>query len=146
MMREQVAPPLREMGFRGSGQTFYLPSDSHWSLLGFQRSQWSDADRVAFTVNMTVVGRAVWESAFAEYPGLGEKPGANWSPAPIFRSLWSSGGYWHRRIGELTGAGETWWDVRASDDTARAADEVIAAIRDYAMPAMTSRMSTTTPG
>jgi hypothetical protein len=34
MMREQVAPKLRVLGFKGSGQKFVLASDSHWALLG----------------------------------------------------------------------------------------------------------------
>lgn len=98
MLRDHVAPALREMGFRGSGQNFSLPSDSHWALLGFQKSQWSSEDKIAFTVNMTVVARDEWVAILAEYPELGERPGANWSPAPIFARVWQSG-YWHSRIG-----------------------------------------------
>src|SRR6266508_1633339 len=55
MLRDHVAPALREMGFRGSGQNFSLRSDSHWALLDFQKSQWSSEDKIAFTVNLPVV-------------------------------------------------------------------------------------------
>ena len=122
-------------------QNFYLPSDTHWSLLGFQRSQWSHADEVSFTVNITVVGRKVWDEAFAEYPALGEKPGANWSPAPIFEGLWNRGGYWHCRIGEAMDGGDKWWALAATDDITRIGDEVIAAIRDHGVPAMLAHMT-----
>jgi hypothetical protein len=39
MMRHDVAPELRRMGFRGPGQSFMLPSEDHWVLLGFQKSR-----------------------------------------------------------------------------------------------------------
>jgi hypothetical protein len=55
MLREEVAPALRELGLRGSGQRFRLPSESHWALLAFQKSQWSDADEIRFTVNVMTV-------------------------------------------------------------------------------------------
>src|SRR5947209_7169681 len=57
MMREQVAPQLRALGFKGSGQRFTLPSDSHWALLGFQRSAWGDSRKGKFTINLTVVSK-----------------------------------------------------------------------------------------
>jgi hypothetical protein len=34
MLADRVAAALREMGFRGSGQNYFLPSDSHWQMLG----------------------------------------------------------------------------------------------------------------
>jgi hypothetical protein len=88
---------------------------------------------------MTVVARDVWELFVAEYPALGAKPGANWSPAPAFESVWA-GGYWHSRIGEVTGAGDTWWTVGAGDDAERAVEEVTASIRNYGLPAMLAQM------
>ena len=42
MIRELIAPRLRRLGFKESGQTFTLPDDAFWALVGFQKSRWSD--------------------------------------------------------------------------------------------------------
>ena len=140
MLRYDVAPLLREMGFRGSGQNFSVPNASHWALLDFQRSAWSYRHRLTFTANMTVVSRDEWSASTDEYPGLSRRPGANWSPAPIFTRVWETG-YWHSRIGMVMPERlDTWWEVVAGDETARVAEEVIAAIREYGLPAMHERM------
>jgi hypothetical protein len=52
MLRDEIAPELRAAGFKGSRQSFDLPSESHWAVLGFQKSAWSDRQRVTFTVNL----------------------------------------------------------------------------------------------
>jgi hypothetical protein len=57
MIREHVAPALREMGFKGSGQNYSLPSETHWVSLWFQKSAYSDALRIRFTVHLLVVGK-----------------------------------------------------------------------------------------
>ena len=73
------------------------------------------------------------------YPQLPERPGANWSPAPIFVRV-AETGYWHSRIGRLMPSGlDEWWDLTPDDDEARIADAVIDAIRQYALPALRER-------
>ena len=57
MMKEEIAPALRRLGFKGSGQRYELPSPTHWALLGFQKSAYSDSPEVRFTVNVTIAGR-----------------------------------------------------------------------------------------
>jgi hypothetical protein len=128
MMQEQVAPALRRLGFKGSGQTFTLPSDTHWALIGFQKSVWGNSHELRFTVNLTVVGKQAWESARVERPFLGARPTAN-----------TSYGFptWRQRIGFLLPERlDLWWPVVAGSSTESAAEEVIAAIRDYALPEM----------
>jgi hypothetical protein len=126
MMQREIAPALRELGFKGSGQSFTLPSHTHWALLGFQRSRWGDSKEVRFTVNVTVVEKRAWEELRATRPHLGARPSPNVrEPAPA----------WTERIGLLLPAGtDLWWPVPANASTARVADEVVAAIRDYALP------------
>ena len=51
----------------------------HWALLGFQKSAWSDRQRLTFTVNLTVVARQVWAKlpTFTQYGRVDSaKPGA----------------------------------------------------------------------
>ena len=137
MLREEIAPRLRSLGFKGSGQSFSLPSESHWAIVGFQKSRFSDARSVSFTVNVTVVGRNEWETAHAKCRGLSARPAPNTGLPPIS----APSGYWHERIGFLIpGNRDRWWNVAAQADTSEIAEAVVADIRDVAIPAMLERM------
>ena len=61
MVRDQVAPALRDLGFKGSGQVYLLPSETHWAMLSFQKSASSDAASVRFAVNFDVTTKQEWE-------------------------------------------------------------------------------------
>jgi hypothetical protein len=52
MAKNEIAPQLRELGFKGSGQKFRLPSETHLLSLDFQRSAWNDILAVSFTINL----------------------------------------------------------------------------------------------
>ena len=132
MMRSRIAPALRKLGLKGSGQTFQLPSDECWALLGFQRSQWSDAGHAKFTVNVTVASREAWERARAQRSYLNERP----SPNTFYGTF-----VWQQRIGALMPGGEDcWWNVRGGAETSAVASAVVDAIREYALPAMRDEM------
>ena len=128
MMREQVAPRLRMLGFKGSGQRFTLPSETHWALLGFQRSAWGDSNEGRFTINLTVVSKDAWEASRADRPHRGPSPAPNaFEGAPA----------WEVRIGMLASERfDSWWPVRAGEPTERVAGEVVRAVDDYALPEM----------
>jgi Domain of unknown function (DUF4304) len=133
MMREQIAPEPRRMGFKGSGQSFTLPSKTHWVLLGFQKSMTSNAKAVRFTVNLTAASKQAWVHARRDHSYLGEHPGANISYGDFA---------WQRRIGQLLPDGrDTWWTVatRASVESVRV--EVLNAIRTYALPAIEQQLA-----
>lgn len=132
MMRLRVAPALRELGFKGSGTTFTLPDRDYWAIVGFQGSRRNDRRQVSFTVNLTVASKAAWLIARLDNPRLRERPAANTS---YFR--WS----WQTRIGVvLPGGREIWWAIGPGIDVQVVADEVIAAIRDHALPAMREQL------
>jgi hypothetical protein len=76
LLKKRVAPALCELGFKGSGQNYRLPSDDYWALLGLQKSTSSDAGRVRFTANVLVVSRADWDTVREERPRLPERPTA----------------------------------------------------------------------
>lgn len=141
MLRDQVAPRLRSLGFKGSGQTFRLPSETHWALLGFQKSAWSDADRVSFYVNLTAVGRDDWAKGREAWPSLPDHPGANWGLPPMIEAAFA-GKYWHSRLGPLIPGGlDRAWVVSAGEDTHEVARAVVAHIEEFAVPAMRDRMT-----
>jgi Domain of unknown function (DUF4304) len=135
MMREQVAPALRELGFRGSGQSFTLPSDEYWALVGFQKSDSSSARAVKFTVNVQVAPKEEWAKAAREKPWLGSRPSPN-----VVGASYVPGG-WSERIGLLLPVRTyRWWWVEPDRLTEPVAREVVAAIRDHGLPEMKRRM------
>ena len=133
MIKAQVAPGLRALGFKGSGRNYEFPSPYHWAVLGFQSSKWSDSDEVSFTVNLLVVSRDAWERERAQRPYLPATPNANMFPGePV----------WWTRVGALMPGGEdTWWRVRARANTEAVAREVLRAIETYAVPAMRAQLA-----
>jgi hypothetical protein len=142
MLRDDVAPRLRALGFTGSGQNFALPSATHWALLGFQKSDFSDRGRVAFTINLTVVGREAWEQGSRDaWPAQPVRPpGANWGLPPMLEEVFR-GAYWHSRIGlVMPGSRDRWWNVLADADNGDVAVAVVAEIEEFALPAMRERM------
>jgi Domain of unknown function (DUF4304) len=127
MMMTQVAPALREMGFKGSGESFHLPSASHWVLLGFQKSSGNTSSRVRFTINVTVVEKSIWEETRRERTFLPERP----KPNVVYSRAW-----W-MRIGRLPpDRRDRWWTVQADAPTEDVGHEVVAVIREHALAAI----------
>ena len=124
MVKSQLAPAFRARGLRGSGARYELPSDTHWLLLGLQKSVGSTADTVHFAVNLSCVGKAAWTEHRVGRPYLGEKPTAN-AQGP---------GTEMTRLGILMTGVDKWWDVRANEPTTQVADEVLHALDVYGMP------------
>jgi hypothetical protein len=132
MLKTSVAPGLRSLGFKGSGQNYRLPADDHWAMLGFQKSTSSDARHVRFTANVLVVSRSAWDAARSQSPHLPERPTAS--------TYWGTF-VWQKRVGALLPGGEDlWWEVEAGTDPAELADAILWAVQDYVLPAMRRRM------
>jgi hypothetical protein len=132
MIRGDLAPALRALGFKGSGQVYTLPDAENWALVGIQRSQFSDRNDLRFTINLTVADKAMWAKRRADHLWLPERPSANTS---------YGGDIWQARIGQLMPERpDKWWRISPDTDVARLAAEFLAAIRDLALPAMRSRM------
>lgn len=127
LLKSTVAPNLRECGLMGSGQNYSIKSDTHWVLIGLQKSVYSDASGLKFTINLYVVSKAEWESARKQRSYLPAKPSAN--------VHWPVG--WVKRIGHLLPKGQDhWWSVDSTTDLNHLAIEVVDAICKKAMPAM----------
>ncbi|MCK0116481.1 DUF4304 domain-containing protein [Isoptericola sp. S6320L] len=116
VVRDRLAPALRSMGLRGSGQIYTLPSETCWAQLGIQRSAFSDREKIMFTVNLSVVSRAVWVRTVEERPNLGAKP------TPNTASLYP--GRFRERIRRTAGGGGYWWNLSADghDEDATCSD------------------------
>lgn len=104
MIRDKIAPELRGMGFKGSGQSFTLPSNSHLVLPGFQKSTANTSEGIRFTVNVTAADKRAWSEAQGTRGYLPERPNAN-----TFYGNFA----WQVRIGQLLPGGDKWWTVSA---------------------------------
>ena len=128
MVKSQVAPALRTLGFKGSGRSYDLGCEDHWAMLGLQGSQWSNRRELRFTVNLLVVSREVWDRERSERPQLGAKPSPNTHPGSFA---------WWQRLGLLMPERtDKWWRVRADEETSTVAHEALEAIRVYGLPAI----------
>lgn len=75
MLRDEVGPRLRELGFTGSGRVFRLPSVSYYATWGLQGSMYSNAAVARLYLNVSVVPKTVWDAAVAAHGGP-RRPGA----------------------------------------------------------------------
>ena len=132
LLKESIAPQLRTMGLKGSGQNYLIPSNSHWALLGFQKSAFSDSADLRFTINLFVVTKNEWDrvrAAKSYYPAK-----------PTSSTFWSEG--WHRRIGRLMPEKKDhWWTLAADTDLASLSREIVDTIMKCALPAMQEQMT-----
>lgn len=116
MAKNEIAPRLRELGFKGSGQKFRLPSDTHLLALDFQRSAWDDILEVSFTINLAA---DPIESALSANE-------VRRSPQRLYPH--------HERLGFLSRGRDHWWKVPADGPTLSIAVEVIHDIREFGIP------------
>jgi hypothetical protein len=133
MLSDQIEPALRELGLEGSGQEYQLPSDTYWALIGFQKScKRSTRKKIVFTVNLLAASRKLWAEKHAEDP--------DWYPEPPDANVLRVE-FWNARLGMLLPKGEDrWWEVNPDRLTSPIAQDVVAAIREYGLPAMREQM------
>jgi hypothetical protein len=134
LVKSQLSPGLRELGFKGSGNRFELPSTAYWVVLGLQGSLANEAHRMRFTVNLSVVSKQVWADEVADHPYLPQRPG----PMGQVRGPGSAS----QRLGYLDPATDEdmWWIIsvdRSNDDVM---DDVLGRVDTYAVPWLRSHM------
>ena len=96
-------------------------------MVGFQKSAYSDAEHIKFTINVLVVSCQEWDEIRASHSYYPERPTAG--------THWAAGA--QARIGSLMPKGEDyWWDLYPSTSTDELSTDVLGAIRDYALPWM----------
>jgi len=126
MVKDRISPRLREEGLVGSSGRYAVPSDSHWALVGFQKSAFSDRNEVRFTINLVAVGKPEWEQLRLEHPYLAKRPQPTFHhPEPALSM----------RIGQLVDDGEDkWWRVVPTSDCEPIVDEVIRDLTEAGIP------------
>jgi hypothetical protein len=132
LVRDHLGPSLRARGWKGSGANWLRPHPTHWVLIGWQRSSWSDAAALRFTGNLKVIAKDAWD---AEGVPAGRVPAR-----PSTSTYWWVG--WEERLGEFVpdSGGDRWWSVRPGDDLAAIAREVIGALDAHGLPAIEQQL------
>lgn len=125
IIKHRVSPAMRALGCTGSGGRYALPSETHWALIGFQKSAFNSASEVRFTINLLVVGRASWHDLRQQRPSLPERPLASGGYRGPVHSV---------RIGHLIGDGhDTWWSITAATDATAVVDEVLTTLTEVGL-------------
>lgn len=137
MLRERVAPSLRDHGFTGTGLEYRLrEADPDHVLLGFQRSVSDTTEQCRFTVNLRSVRYEDHEARRRLRPALGSRLSAN--------RVGLDG--WHARIGSLLDhPHDHWWTLTDERDVDRVADGVLTLILRYAVPVMWAGLTDADP-
>lgn len=132
LLRTRVAPALRALDFRGSGQVFELRDEKWWALIGFQRSRYSHAAELEFTVNVVAIRKDQWEARRAEHR-LGRRP----TPS-------DTGHAGALRLDQVDDRVlEPWWTVRVDSDPAAVAAQVLTTIETVVLPWLHARIGRT---
>ena len=133
LMKDSIGPGLRGRGWKGSGLNWVRPHPTHWVLVGWQKSTSSNAATVAVTGNLKVIAKDAWD---AENVPAGRVP-----PRPSSATSWGVG--WEKRLGEVMpdSSGDRWWSVRAGDDLAVIAREVMEALDAFGLPAIEQQLA-----
>jgi hypothetical protein len=138
MVRSRLAPGLRGYGFIGSGHTFRSSIDGYYAQVTLQQVAAASTSYVRFTADLSVVRRNEWDEQLRVRPYYGSRPQPS---APG----------WSARIGELISVGgfpigEMWWELDAGRPFESLADEVVSAVRWYALPAMMEQIASARRG
>lgn len=126
MVKADLSPGFRVRGWSGSGGRYQLPSDSHWVLVGLQKSAYSDRDEVRFAVNPSVVSRSAWDE-IAKRSGRQAAPSPNTHSGPQGR---------FERLGMLASPDnrDMWWTVSLRSDLTEVAGSVLTAFDQFGVP------------
>jgi hypothetical protein len=123
-VRDEIWPFLKERGFKRSKGTFHRPVGEDWEIINLQKSAYSDADEVRFTINLAVAYKSLTEGGRG-WP-KGKRPPAHQASV-------------QQRLGLLLGERDAWWEVAADGGTAALADAVLLALERYGVPWLEER-------
>ena len=143
MLRDRVAPGLRDLGFTGSGKSFTFRADRNsadHALLGVQGWRYNDAAVARFTLNAYFYSAEDWSRAQESTRRRGMTPKAKPSPNVEYFCGWKD------RIGYLSEPGhDHWWAVRDDAEAELVAADVIHQVKAYAVPQLAARLDRRQP-
>jgi hypothetical protein len=114
-----VWPLLLTHDFKRSKYTFHRRDGANWQAINLQKSTYSSAERVRFTVNL---GVAVDRLRTGSY---------DW---PAGRRPAEARCHFRVRAGQLLNERDTWWDISADSNVASLAETIGLVLTLYALP------------
>lgn len=133
MVDTNLAPGLRALGFFGVGRRFRIEGARHWGEVLVEQARSFTARAVRFTVHVGVISRDEWAEQLRVRP---------YYPAgEVTRTHMG----WQAPIGELVTVsghpiGELWWELEVGRPFDSLSNEVLTAVREFALPAIKTRM------
>jgi len=121
MVRDSIAPRMKARRFKKTRTNFHRSVGPNWEVVNLQRSTYSDAGHVMFTVNLGVA----LESIRGTVRFSGWKEGTR--PTEYDCHL-------RERIGFVIGDRDTWWDIYPETEVAALGDAVAEAIERFGLP------------
>jgi uncharacterized protein DUF4304 len=131
-----LAPGLRTLGFAGTGRRFRMEIDRHWAEITLLQSASLTSGRVRFTLLLKVLHRDEWAEQLRVRPYY---PSA--SARPTLHTTWESA------IGAVVTVGghpieDLWWELEVGQPFDSLAQEVLAALRHFGLPALSHHIRT----
>ena len=134
LVKTAISPGFRKLGLSGSGGRYSMRSDNCWVLVSLQKSAYSDAREVQFTLNLLVANRSAWDSARAQKTYLPERPAAGTK---------YSAGESQTRIGQLLpDRADKWWRIHQGASPAAVADDLLRDFETIGLPWLLGEMKT----
>ena len=133
LLKDHFAPMMRKLGFKGSGQKYSYPADDYFIQIGIQKSQYSDSERISFTLNIQIIGKEEWNEVRKTRDFYPEKPSAN-----TFYGVGKN-----ERIGLMTPQNlDKWWDYGLDAKELSILDEIRVMIETYVLPEIAMKVTT----
>lgn len=130
MVETDLAPGLRALGFTGAGRHYRIVGEAHLGELSIVQADLGPHS-TRFTLALGVVPTDEWTAQRRVRPYL---PRAYAKPQ------------WRERIGDVvlvdtgTPIGDLWWQVDAGKPFGALTREVLAAVREFALPALRDQL------
>lgn len=124
MIRDGIWPFLKTHGFKRSKTTFHRPEAKNWQVINVQKSTYSDAGEVSFTINLAVALDLLRDQIH------------NW---PEGKRPPESRCHLRQRIGILLRGQDTWWSLTPDSNIAALSDTINTAIAHVGLPWLEAR-------
>jgi hypothetical protein len=122
----EIAPTLRKLGFRRERGNFWLHRDGSWGLLHFQKSQFSSADDVRFTVEVGAASERLRN--YVPWWAEGRRPTITDCTV-------------RERIGFLAGEDDLWWTIGRDTELDDLGSDVRRYVAEYGVPFLHTLLS-----
>lgn len=141
LLRAQLSPAFRAMGFKGSGLKYAIDDPNNWVKLTIIKSRGNEADDVQFWVKVVVISRKAWAAVLKKFPEQGPEPSASIDETDFGLTKKVA---FTKSLGELMGKTNDQGFLIMTDFPASEIDaiatEIIDGVKNFALPAITKRL------